>query len=99
MMLQVNLASLAEALQNAPPFAIPEMDKGTNYLYNQVYIRLARNEEVRLSGLDFSAFEEDDIRCLADLHDDVFERNNYQASRVTDTLRNIDPICKTADYI
>ena len=98
-MIQVNIAGLAAALQKAPPFIMCGMNKGTSYLFDRVYTRLASGGEVRLSNLDFSVFEEEDINSLIALHNDVFERNIHQAERVADTLRKIEPICKPAAYI
>jgi len=98
-MVQVNIAGLVEAVQRASPFTMPEMDEGTSYLFNKVYNRLANDETVMLSELDFSAFESDDIQTLARLYDDVFEKNYYQANSIADTLRNAAPVSKAAAYI
>jgi len=98
-MIQINIAGLMEAVQKASPFTMPEMNDGTSYLHNKVYTRLANDEPVRLSDLDFSAFEQGDIQTLTRLYADVFERNNQQANSIAGTLRNAAPICKAAAYI
>ena len=98
-MLQINITQLVAAIQNAPPFAVPEMNKGTAYLFNKVYTRLSSGEDVGLSDLDFNAFDQEDIDALKDLYYNVFEQNNYQASNIVDTLRQIAPVCKAATYV
>ena len=98
-MIQINIAGLVEAVQRASPFTMPEMNEGTSYLHNKVYTRLANDESVSLSDLDFSAFESDDIQTLARLHDDVFEKNSHQANCIVGTLRNAAPVTKAAVYI
>jgi len=98
-MIQVSITQLADALQKAPPFVLPQMDKGASYLYDKVYKHLVSGGAVRLSDLDFSAFDEDDIHSLAGIYGDVFERNSYQADSIADTLRKAAPTCKAVVYI
>jgi hypothetical protein len=98
-MIQVDIAGLMASMQKAPSFTMPEMNEGTSYLHNQLYTRLANDESVSLSDLDFSAFELDDIQTLTRLHSDVIEKNSYQANSIVGTLRNVAPICKPAAYI
>ena len=98
-MMQVNISHLVAALQKEPAFVQPEMDIGTAYLFSHVYIRMARGEKVRLSELDFTAFEEEDIRSLGGLYDEVLGINNQGASSITGALRKITPISKVAAYI
>jgi hypothetical protein len=97
--MQVDIKQLAAALRKAPPFALPEMNEGTSYLYNRVYNRLVNGDIVRLSDLDFSAFEEDGIRALCSLYDDVIEKNAHHANSIANILREAAPICKAAAYI
>ena len=97
--LKLNLTQLVVSIQNAPPFSFPEMNKGTAYLFNKVYTRLSRGEDVGLSSLDFNAFDQEDIDVLKDLYYNVFEQNSYQASNIVNTIRQIAPVCKTATYI
>ena len=92
--MQINISLLEAALQKAAPFVAPEMNGGTSYLFDKVYRRLSDGEEVRLSELDFTAFDSDDIAALKDLHDDVFERNSWQASELAGELSKIVPACK-----
>ena len=98
-MLQVSTAQLVVNIQKSQPFSMPEMDTGTSYLFNQVYRPLVVGDVVKLSDLDFSAFEEEDIKALSDLCDNVFERNNQQADNITSTLRQLAPISMVASYV
>jgi len=98
-MIKVNIAGLVEAVQKASSFVMPEMNDGTSYLHSKVYTRLINDGTVRLSELDFSAFESDDIQTLARLYNDVFEKNTRQAGGIADTLRKAAPVCKAAAYI
>jgi len=98
-MLKLNTAQLMAAVLEAAPFTLPEMDIGTSYLYNSVYCPLARGEEVRLSDLDFGAFDSEDINSLSDMFNNVLEHNDSQAGSMADTLRKIAPVSKAATYI
>ena len=98
-MLKINIPQLVSAVQNAPAFEVPEINQGTNYLFNNIYGRLAKGEDVRLSDLDFSAFDSEDINTLHDLYNDVYGKNNYQANSIADALRKIIPISKAAAYV
>jgi len=98
-MITVNVKQLASALSEADVFTLPEMNDGTEYLYNSVYARLSRGEEVSLLGLDFDAFDLDDIDSLNELYDYVFERNYYAADRIVYILRNTASVCKAVSYV
>jgi len=95
----VNITQLIAAVKKAAPFVLPEMDEGTGYLYDNIYSRLSRGEAVLFSGMDFDAFDSEDIRSLCEIYDNVFEKNNYQAGGIVRTLRQVDPVCKAAVYI
>ena len=98
-MMQVNILHLVAALQKEPAFVHPEMDIGTTYLFSHVYTRMVRGEKVRLSELDFTAFEEEDLHSLGGLYDEVLGKSNQEASSITGALRKIAPISKVAAYI
>ena len=98
-MIKLDIAQLIATIQEAPPFVFPEMDEGTSYLYNNLYCRLATGEGTLLSELDFNAFDSADINCLKDLYNNVFEQNNYQASNIMNTLRQVTPVCMASVYV
>ena len=98
-MLTVDVNQLIEALIKVESFSLPKMNEGTEYLYNNLYLKLSEGEDVKLSNLDFNAFEPEDITLLTSLYSDVFEKNSYMAQRIICTLHKVDPVCKAVDYI
>jgi len=98
-MLQVNINLLVSAVHKADPFVLPEMNEGTNYLYHSIYEPLSMGEDVRLSGLDFDAFDSEDINTFHALYGDVLEAKGYQSGNIMKALRKITPACKTAAYV
>jgi len=97
--MHVNITQLVAAVLEAAPFMLPEMNIGTRYLYNSIYCPLARGEEVRLSCLDFSAFDSEDINSFNDLFNNVLDQNNCQANGIAEILRKIAPVSKSASYV
>ncbi len=98
-MITVSTAQLLSAIAEANAFKLPDMNEGTEYLYNTLYTRLSQNIEVKLSDIDFDAFESDDIDSLNGIHTDVFERNHYAAGGIISTLRKLTPACKAVSYV
>ena len=98
-MITVSLKHLVSAIVEADAFKMPEMNSGTKYLYESVYDKLSKNMDVRLSELDFDAFDLEDIDALNITHDSVFERNYYAAGGIMSTLQATAPICKTVGYV
>ena len=98
-LITVSIKNLVEAIREADVFTLPEMNKGTAYLYNTVYQRMSKGHDVRLSELDFDAFEQDDIDDLSDLYSNVFEQNHYAGCGIASTLRGLAPVCKTVGYV
>lgn len=98
-MIAVSTKNLVDAIREADGFKLPDMNEGTGYLYNDIYRRLTRGEDVRLSEIDFDAFEADDLDSLNDLHSNVFERNYYAANSISSALRTIVPVCKAVGYV
>jgi hypothetical protein len=87
------------ALTEADAFKLPDMTDGTAYLYNSVYRRLARGEDVRLSGINFDAFEPEDVESLEGLYSDIFEKNNYVGDDIISTLQKVAPVCKAVGFV
>jgi uncharacterized protein YfkK (UPF0435 family) len=99
MMITVSTKQLVSAIEEAEAFKIPAMNAGTEYLYNSVYNKLAQNMDVRLSALDFEAFELEDIDSLTDIYSNVFERNCFTADKLASALRSAASVSKTAAYV
>jgi len=98
-MITVNTKKFVEAIREAEAFKLPDMSKGTGYLFDNLYSRLSRGEAVRLSELDFSAFEPEDLQTVNSLYSDVFERNCYAAAGIASALREAVPAFKAAAYV
>jgi len=98
-MITVSIRNLVEAVGEAEAFKLPEMSEGTGYLFDNVYRRLSRGEDVALSSLDFYAFEPEDLESLNGLYSEVFEKDYYTACAVASALRDTVPVCKAVAYV
>jgi hypothetical protein len=98
-MITVSVKNLVEAIQEAEAFKLPEMNDGTAYLCDMVYRQLSRGLDVKLSELDFDAFEQEDINSFSEIYTDVFERNSCAAGGISSTLRSMAPISKAVAYV
>lgn len=98
-MLTLSMNKLTESLKETQAFSLPDMNKGTAYLYNGVYKRLSRGDDIKLSELDFSAFRADDVDSLRDLYINVFEHNYYVADGIASALRGLAPVSKAVSYV
>ena len=98
-MIAVSVKNLVEAIRKADAFTMPDMTAGENYLYNTVYSRMSKGHDVRLSELDFDAFEPEDIDSFSDLYSGVFERNHRAGNGIASTLRAITPASKAVAYV
>ena len=98
-MLTVNTKSLVEAIREADAFKLPEMSEGTSYLFDNLLNSLFRGGEVRLSNLDFNAFEPEDLESLESLYSDVFEKNYYTAGSIASALRETVPARRAVAYV
>jgi hypothetical protein len=98
-MITVSVKRLVDAVKEADIPRLPDMDKGTEYLYINLYMRLSRGEDVTLSSLDFDAFESEDIDSLNSLYSEVFEKNYRTADNIMSALKQIVPISKAVGYV
>ena len=98
-MITLSTTQLTEAVNKAAAFSLPDMNEGMGYLYNNLYIRLSKGEDVTISSLDFDAFEPEDIDSLNNLHEKVFERNQYAAGGIMSALPKTAPIHKAVGYV
>ena len=98
-MITVSIKQLVSAIAEADAFSLPGMNEGTSYLYDTVYRRMSKGDTVRLSELDFDAFEAEDVDSFSDIYSDVFERNSYAASGISSALRSMTPASKAVAYV
>ena len=98
-MITVNTKKFVEAVREADIFKMPDMSKGAGYLFDSLYSRLSKGEDVKLSSLDLNAFEPEDLEAVNSLYTDVLERNYYAANGIASALREAVPACKAAAYV
>ena len=98
-MITVSVKNLVEAICESEVFTIPEMDEGTSYLYKTVCLPMSKGHNVRLSELNFDAFEQEDIDTLNGLYSDVCERNHRAAVGISSVLQGLAPVCKAVGYV
>jgi len=98
-MITVNTKDLVGAIREAEAFKLPEMSKGTSYLFDNLYRRFSRGEDVKLSSIDFNAFEEEDLEAINSLYSDVFETNYYAARNIASAFLETVPACKAVAYV
>jgi hypothetical protein len=88
-----------EAVNESEAFSLPHMSEGSDYLYNNLYERLAREESVLLSELDFNAFELDDVDFMQDLYSDILEQNETKAYSIAHSLRGLPPAVVATAFV
>jgi hypothetical protein len=98
-MITVSVEQLMSAIEEAGAFKIPDMNEGTDYLYNNLYRRLSRGEDVRLSEIYYGSFELDDVDFMREMYSETLEANEYKADSITQTLRGIPPIVAAAVFV
>jgi len=98
-MITLNAKRLVEMVREADAFKLPDMSKGTGYLFDSVYAGLSRGEDVILSNIDFNTFELEDLDSLVSLYSDTFEKNYHGAIELAATLREAIPVCKVVAYV
>ena len=98
-MITVDTRILTESIMEAEAFNLPDMSGGACYLYDNFYTRLSREQDVRLSDIDFGAFELHDIDTLRQLYADVLEANEYRAGGIADTLRRLPPVAVATAFV
>jgi len=98
-MITVNTKKFVDAVRKADAFKLPDMSKGTGYLFVNIYSCLSSGEEVRLSNINFNAFELEDLEIFNSLFTDVLETNYYAANDIISALREAAPACKAVLYV
>ena len=98
-MITVSVKRFVSALEETDAFRLPDMSVGTDYIYNTIYKRLCCGEEVRLSQLDYDAFELDDIDTMREIYFTVLEADEYKSDGISRTLWNIPPVVTAAAFV
>ena len=98
-MITVSITQLLDAIEDAEVFKIPDMRAGTEYIYNSLYRRLSQGDNVRLSEIDYNAFELEDIDTMRDIYSDMLEANESRADTLARVLRGISPVTTAAAFV
>ena len=98
-MITVNVKQFVSAIEDADAFRLPDMSVGADYIYNTIYKRLSCGEEVRLSQIDYDAFELEDIDTMREIYFTVLEADEYKSDGISRTLWNIPPAVTAAAFV
>lgn len=98
-MLTVNVKQLVSAIEEAATFSLPDMNRGTQYLYDKIYGCLSEGRDVRLSEVDFSSFESDDIDSMRELYSDILEGSVRKADSLAHALQCIEPVAVGSTFV
>jgi len=98
-MITVSVKQLVSAIEEAEAFKLPDMSAGTQYLHESVYKLLSQNMGVKLSEIDFDAFDSEDIGSLCSLYSEVYERNGRLSRGIMYALQEAAPVCKAVGYL
>ena len=98
-MISISIKQLLSAIDEADAFKLPDMSVGAEYVYDKLYKKLLRGEELRLSEIDFSSFDLDDINTVRDLYSNILEYNENKTDKITNTLRSIPPMAVASAFV
>ena len=98
-MVNVSVKQLLDAIEEADVYRLPAMSDGADYIYNNLYRRILRGEELKLSQIDWDGFELEDIDSMRNLYSGVLEANEYRADSIAETLRGISPTVTAAAFV
>ena len=98
-MISVSTKTLLSAIEEAEAFSLPEMNEGTQYLYDELYGKVSRGMELHLSEIEFDRFELDDVDMLRDLYSDTLESNEIKAEKLSHNLANIPPVAAVSKFV
>ena len=98
-MITVSVKQLLEAIEESDAFKLPDMNAGANYIYNNLYGRLSRGEDLKLSQINWSSFELDDINTMRELYSESIEQDEYKADAMAHTLHGLSPVVTAAAFV
>lgn len=98
-MISVSTKALLSAIEEAEAFSLPEMNEGTQYLYDELYGKVSRGMELHLLEIEFDRFELDDVDMMRNLYSDTLEANERKAETLTDNLMNIPPAAVASKFV
>jgi len=98
-MITVSISQLVSAIEEADVYRLPDMSDGADYIYSNLYNRILRGEELRLSQINWDSFELDDINTMRELYSNTLQENECKADLIAQTLRGISPVVTAAAFV
>lgn len=98
-MITVSTKKLLSAIEEAEEFTLPEMNTGTQYLYDELYGKVSRGMELHLSEIKFDRFKLDDVDMMRDMYSDTLEAHERKTEALTHNLMNIPPAAVVSDFV
>ena len=98
-MISVSTKALLSAIEEAEAFSLPEMNEGTQYLYDELYGKVSRGMDLHLSEIEFDRFELDDVDMLRDLYTETLGTNEMKAETLARNLANMPPAAISSEFV
>ena len=98
-MITVSVKNLLDAIEEAEEYKLPEMNEGTQYLYDELYGKASRGMELHLSEIAFDRFELEDIDEMRELHCTTLEANESKANTISSSLLCIQPVAAASEFV
>lgn len=98
-MISVSTKTLLSAIEEAEAFSLPDMNEGTQYLYDELYGKVSRSMDLHLSEIEFERFELDDVDMMRDLYSDTLEANERKVETLTNNLVKIPPAAVVSEFV
>lgn len=98
-MVTIDLKKLIKNVGETENFKLPDMNAGTQYLYDNLYRRMSQGEPVRLSEINFAGFNLDDINNIRNLEFDFFRRAEDIVEKITSSLKSLPPVATAISFI
>lgn len=98
-MITVSVKNLLDAIEEAEEYKLPEMNEGTQYLYDELYGKASRGMELHLSEIAFDRFEPEDIDEMRDIYFTAIEKNESKADVISNSLICIQPVAVASKFV
>lgn len=98
-MITVSVKNLLDAIDEAEEYKLPEMNEGTQYLYDELYGKASKGMELHLSEIEFDCFDIEDIDEMKELYCTTLEANESKANTITNSLLCIQPVAAASEFV
>jgi hypothetical protein len=97
-MLTISVKRIVDAITIAPTFTPPELNVGAQYIQEKIADRLARGNEVRLSEINFEAFDLEDIDGFQSFHEHMGQ-HEHRCDQVAQAFFKLKPATVSGTFI